>query len=181
MATAAVGGGAFIATGDHLFHVRTRVLVHHWHPQWDGQTLLVYPLFVAAAALMVVVAAPLVEHLPRPGTPRALGAAGAFAVAYAFTGQVGVAHPGWCLTVLVATFAARLALEPDRRTVLAVGALIAIGGCAGEAAVSALGLFTYVRPAVAGVPLWLFPLYLHGAPAVVAVARLAHAPAPSSG
>ena len=53
---ASIVGGTFIAIGDHLFHVRTHVLTHFWHPRWDGQTLLVFPLFMGAAAFMILAA-----------------------------------------------------------------------------------------------------------------------------
>ncbi|QXC62768.1 DUF2878 family protein [Aquihabitans sp. G128] len=171
-ALAAVGGGTAISVGDHLFHVRTRVLVHHWHPQWDGQTLVVFPIFMAAAALMLAVATPFVGRTPRPSWARVVLAGACFFAAYAFTGQVGTDHPAWCLVVLLATWLLRLAFEPHRRAAVLLGLLIGVGGGAGEAAVSALGLFTYVHQDVAGVPLWLLPLYLHGAPAVLALARL---------
>jgi len=48
--------------------------------------------------------------------------------------------------------------------------LIGIGGCIGEAVISEWGLFRYYGRYV--VPIWLFALYLHGAPAVVGITRL---------
>ena len=167
---AAVGGGIFIAVGDHLFHVRTRVLTHFWHPRWDGQTLLVYPLFIGAAALMIAAATPLVKTCARPSWGRLAAEASAFYLAYWFTGQVGVRYPGWCLVVLLATFAGRLTLDHNPRAVLIVGVMIGIGGCIGEAVISEMGLFRYVGRWV--VPIWLLPLYLHGAPAVVGLTRV---------
>ncbi len=169
---ASVAGGTFIAVGDHLFHVRTDVLEHHWYPQAGGQTLLVFPIFMAAAALMLGATAALVAPEPRPTWARAGVAALAFYAAYALTGALGTDHPALTLGLLTAAFLARLAFEPDRRAVVLVGVLIALGGCLGEAAISDLGLFTYAHTDVAGVPLWLVPLYLNGAPAVVALARL---------
>jgi len=167
---AAVGGGTFIAVGDHLFHVRTHVLTHFWHPRWDGQTLLVYPLFIGAAALMIAAATPLVRGCARPAAVRLAVEAGAFYLAYWFTGQVGVRYPGWCVVVLLATFVGRLLLDDNPRAVLLVGIMIGIGGCLGEAAVSEMGLFRYVGRWL--VPFWLLPLYLHGAPAVVGLTRV---------
>ena len=167
---ASIVGGTFIAVGDHLFHVSTHVLTHFWHPRWDGQTLLVFPLFMGAAALMILAATPVVRSCVRPSAPRLAVEAGAFYVAYWFTGQVGVRYPGWCLVVLLATFAGRLMLDDNPRAVLVVGIMIGIGGCLGEAVVSELGLFRYVGRWV--VPIWLLPLYLHGAPAVVGITRV---------
>jgi hypothetical protein len=173
---AIVGGGVFIALGDHLFHVRTGVLLHLWYPQWDDQTLLVYPIFVVAAGAMLATASVVVRRVPRPSRlPSAkdlLLAGAAFFGAYALTGRIGTEHPWWTFGILAVLFAVRVAPDPDRVAVLVVGTLIGLGGCAGEAAVSELGLFTYVRSDVAGIPLWLFPLYLHGAFAVVEIVRL---------
>lgn len=169
-ALASVAGGTFIAIGDHLFHVRTRLLTHVWHPQWDHQTLLVFPIFMGAAAVMILAVTPLVRACARPTTSRLALEAGAFYLAYWFTGQVGVTHPGWCLVVLLATFAGRLTLDDHPKVVLLVGVLIGIGGCIGEALISEWGLFRYYGKYV--VPVWLFALYLHGAPAVVGITRL---------
>jgi hypothetical protein len=40
---------------------------------------------------------------------------------------------------------------------------VAVGGVIAESVLSGLGQFDYAHPDVAGVPWWLFPLYLHGA------------------
>lgn len=178
LAAVAVLGGLFISVGDHLFHVRTGILVHHWYPQWDGQTLVVLPMFVGAAAAMVFVARPLARTLPRPTPRAAVLAAALFFAAYAFTGWAGTDHPMACLLVLLAAFAVRLALAlpAERRPTVIVGILIGLGGCLGEALVSKMGLFDYVhRDAI--VPFWLFPLYLNGAAAVLAATKLSEAPA----
>ena len=91
---ASIVGGTFIAIGDHLFHVRTHVLTHFWHPRWDGQTLLVFPLFMGAAAFMILAATPLVRGCALRSPVRLAVDGGAFYVAYWFTGQVGVRYPG---------------------------------------------------------------------------------------
>jgi hypothetical protein len=210
---ASLGGGVFIALGDHLFHVRTGVLVHHWHPQWDGQALVVVPIFVVAAAAMLVSASVVLRlvpgrpaffdrfvegasgppgtategptplagvrptgdpgsgHLPVPGLPQVLLAGVAFYLAYALTGWIGTNQPWWCLFVLLDALLLRLWVSFEPWRVLAVGVVIGLGGCAGEAAISAIGLFDYIHRDVAGIPFWLFPLYLHGAFAVVALTR----------
>ncbi|MCU1496826.1 MAG: putative rane protein [Acidimicrobiales bacterium] len=180
LALASAAGGVSIALGDHAFHVRTRILEHFWYPQWDHQSLAVFPMFVGAAALMLVVAGPFVRHHPKPTAARLAWAVAAFLLAYWATGQAGTDHPWWCLNVLVATFLLRLAFEPDRRAVLLLGGSIAVGGCVGEAVVSALGLFTYATQDIIGVPLWLIALYLHGAPAVLALARMVQVDRPEA-
>lgn len=173
IALASLVGGLAISAGDHLFHVRTRVLVHHWHPQLDGQSLVVIPLFIAATAAMVVGARPLVRSLPRPSLPSVAVATALFFAAYALSGAIGVRHPWLCLAVLALAFVAQVALASTsrRRALIGVGLLIAAGGCLGEAVTSRLGVFDYVHAGLV-VPPWLFPLYLDGAAAIVALACL---------
>ena len=178
LAVVAVLGGLVISLGDHLFHVRTGVVVHHVKPLIDGQSIWVIPQFIVAAAVMVAVAQPAARRLPRPPIGRVVLAVVLFYAAYWITGQLGVDHPWVTLEILFATFALRLAFEhpPSRLPVLAVGVVIGLGGCVGEALNSNAGFFDYTYENVV-VPFWLFPLYLHGGAAVVGIASYARGPA----
>jgi hypothetical protein len=75
--------------------------------------------------------------------------------------------------VLLVTWMARIRGRGDDRVRVGVyGLLLALVGSAFEGRWSATGSFTYAAPDIAGVPLWLPGLYLHGAPLAVDVARM---------
>jgi hypothetical protein len=79
--------------------------------------------------------------------------------------------PRLLASAFVAAWVARMARHPDRARLVPYGLLLALAGTAYESRWSATGAFTYTAPDVAGVPIWLPGLYLHGAPLAVDVAR----------
>jgi hypothetical protein len=174
LAAVSVIGGLVITLGDHLFHVRTEVVEHHWHPQVGGQSVWVVPQFVVGAAAMILVAQLAVRRLPPPTIQHVAASVALFYAAYWLTGAIGVDHPWITLELLLVTYVVRmLATKREARwPLLALGIAIGAGGCVAEALSSRAGSFDYAYEDLV-VPLWLFPLYLHGAAAVAALAWFA--------
>lgn len=165
---AAVGFAGFLTVCDQLFHVRTGTLVYHWEPQVGGQTVIVPLTFFLACLSMLDVS----RRVGRGSASwwSAVGSVVVMTAAYLVSGLVD-ASPAYAVALLVA-WAARVAWRGEGRTALVAMLVIAAGGVLGEAALSAIGEFGYVRPDLLGVPWWLFPLYLHGAIAAVDVTAL---------
>ncbi len=160
-----------LVAGDHVLHVGTDTLVHHWRPQIDGQTVWVVPMFAAAAVAMLALAAMLPSRSEVETWWPFVLAVVLFEIAYWATGQWGDTHGTLLTVVLVVTWIGRVAVtSAPRRTVVLASALLALTGPAVEGLVSIAGMFDYRDPDVLGVPWWLFALYLHGGPAVVAMA-----------
>jgi len=174
LALIAAASAVFLTLCDQLFHVRTETLVYHWDPQIAGQTILVPLTFLLATVAMLDVIRRVQAVKPR--SPTALGAIGSFGVvttAYLLSGLVDPELSVAYALLLLVGWGARVVHRDERGTAIAAAVMIAIGGVLGEAALSAIGEFSYLHPDVLGVPWWLFPLYLHGALAVRDIAALA--------
>ncbi|MBI4817647.1 MAG: DUF2878 family protein [Deltaproteobacteria bacterium] len=94
-----------------------------------------------------------------------------FVAAYLATGLF-YTQPWLLLLGLMLAFIPRLVLEPGRssRSVrLAHALVLGFSGAAYEGALSSFGIFSYARPDVALVPIWLPALYLHGSPILLDV------------
>jgi len=78
--------------------------------------------------------------------------------------------------LLLVTWVVRIVWRGERGPAIAATAMIATGGVLGEAALSAIGEFSYLQPDLLGVPWWLFPLYLHGAFAARDIAAATYSP-----
>jgi hypothetical protein len=159
--------GAVAGTALDMIHSASGVLFYP-DPAFLGEAWWVPPFF----GLVAVVAA-----LGHRLTRRVLGGRGVgeglwpaaawFVGAYASTGLLH--RWPWALAgLLAATFAVRVWLEPSLRTrtgaVFTVG--IALAGPAYESWFSSMGAFSYTRPDVFGIAIWLPGLYLHAAPFV---------------
>lgn len=154
----------FLTLCDQLFHVRTQTLVYHWDPQVAGQTIIVPLTFLLATVSMLDTS--LRVHAKAPRSTSARGVIASLAIvtaAYLISGFVDQKYAIAYAVLLLATWVIRLVRRGERSAVVASAILIAIGGVLGEAALSAIGEFSYLQPDVIGVPWWLFPLYLHGA------------------
>lgn len=170
LALAAAGFAMFLTACDQLFHVRTGTLVYHWGPQVADQTVIVPLTFFAACLAMLDVS----RRVGRaPGSWRSAAASvGVVTGAYLASGLVDASLSWAYAVVLGVAWAARLAWRREGRTSVVAMVVIAAGGVLGEAALSAIGEFSYVHPDLLGVPWWLFPLYLHGAIAAADVTAL---------
>ena len=163
----------FLTACDQLFHVRTETLVYHWNPQVAGQTIIVPLTFFLAGVAMLDAGRRIQPHELWPITPRRIVASlGVVTAAYLVSGLLDPDLASAYAVVLLALWVVRLALRHERPRAVVAGIAVAAGGVLAESALSAAGEFDYVAPDLAGVPWWLFPLYLHGALAAVDVVAL---------
>ena len=172
----------FLTLCDQLFHVRTETLVYHWDPQVAGQTIIVPLTFLLATVSMLDMSLRVHAKVPRSTSARGVVASLAIVTAaYLISGFVDQKYAIAYALLLLATWVVRVVRRGEHSVVVASAILIAVGGVLGEAALSAMGEFSYLQPDVIGVPWWLFPLYLHGALAardIAAAVVLQHATAP---
>lgn len=160
----AVVSALFLTLCDQLFHVRTETLVYHWHPQVAGQTIIVPLTFLLATVAMLD--ASLRVHAVQPRSTSTAGVIGGLAtvtVAYLISGFVDQGYALAYAMLLLVAWGVRVVRRGERGTAIVACLMIATGGVLGEAALSAIGEFSYLQPDLIGVPWWLFPLYLHGA------------------
>ena len=172
----AVALGLLGAALDQI-HVQSGLLSYP-HPAWWDQAWWVPLNFAVLLTSLVAVTIP----LARAGAPLLGGSAPPanatlavdfawFAGAYALSGLVAPDHPGLLAAAYVVVWVVRIGLRRDRTFLVPYGIALALAGCGVEAAEIALGWFSYAEPDVAGVPLWLAGIYLHGAPLALGVAR----------
>jgi hypothetical protein len=177
LAGAALVGSVLCTVCDHL-HATNDVLSYPdpfvWSQAWW------VPLLFFGASLGSVTGAGTVRKLlggkavAQPGPAQLLSDVLSFVTAYAFTAY-GHVLPNVVLAVLALWWVARmLALaEIDSaaaRWVVVFSLVTALVGPGVEASLSALGLFHYHHPDLAGVPRWLPGIYLHVAPLAVSFA-----------
>ena len=154
----------FLTLCDQVFHVRTETLVYHWDPQVAGQTILVPFTFLLATVSMLDTSRRVQLIQPRStSTAGAIASVGIVTVAYLISGFVDQGFAVAYALILLAAWLVRVVRRGERGAVIGAAAIIATGGVLGEAALSAVGEFSYLQPDLLGVPWWLFPLYLHGA------------------
>jgi hypothetical protein len=149
-------------------HVRGGVLRYRT-PRLAGQAWWVGPQF-GVAMLAVLRSARIAGRGGGAHPVRYLSGTAWFLGAY-LASAVFRRTPRRLAGVLVAAWLARMVRHPDRVRLVPYSLLLAVAGTAYESRWSATGAFTYTAPDIAGVPLWLPGLYLHGAPLAVDVAR----------
>lgn len=156
-------------------------LISYPDPAWAGQAWWVPLNFAVLLTALVAATMPLARSgaglgaaLP-PANRGLLGDLAWFAGAYAASAVVAPGAPGVLALAYAATWVPRIARRPERAFLYPYGLALALAGCAVEAAEIALGWFAYSEPDLAGVPLWLAGIYLHGAPLALGVARRADA------
>ena len=160
----AAASAVFLTLCDQLFHVRTETLVYHWHPQVAGQTIIVPLTFLLATISMLDTSMRANAVQPRStSTDEVIASLTIVTGAYLISGFVDQEYAVAYASLLVVTWGVRVVRRGERGTVMAACSLIAVGGVLGEAALVAVGEFSYLQPDLLGVPWWLFPLYLHGA------------------
>jgi hypothetical protein len=157
--------GAVVLTLCDRVHVVYGVLVPEDTSLW-GQSWWVPPLFGVAALSVAFTYPPLRRALGEE--PRARSVAGLVAASVALIAVYVSTGPfsdePWLLTVGLTTVWAARAVLRGSRTETVAALLLAVAGPAVEATNSALGLFHYVAPHLAGVPAWLPAIYMNAAP-----------------
>jgi hypothetical protein len=179
-----VFGGLGGAMCDQI-HVQAGVLSYPT-PWLAGQAWWVGPNFGLATLLIALgtlpFAAPLAARAPAAPRGREIAVAAAlFVAAYLASGLLAGSPRALALGYAL-TFAARLWPRPERGPLALYAVGLAIGGTSYEAALAGTGAFAYAAPELAGVPLWLPGLYLHGAfLAALVLRKLAGSASPTPG
>jgi hypothetical protein len=151
-------------------HVRGGVLSYRT-PRLAGQAWWVGPQFGVAAFPIFSSARVAGRNTPSPSPRRLVSGTACFLGAY-LASAVFRHRPRLLAAVLLVTWLVRMrGRGEDRVAVGLYSLLLAAVGTAFEGRWSATGSFTYAAPDLAGVPLWLPGLYLHGAPLAVDVAK----------
>jgi hypothetical protein len=165
--------------GDHFFHVRTGILTYHWEPKFDGQSVgsLIFWLTLAASGWPGFW---LLARFWDDEDPPTWGyVALCFAIStvtYWASGAYGYSHYWTFFWVVTGVLAARVLLEGRGHPVaMLVACCYLIGGAVIEAIFIKMGMHTYARPDVLGMPAWLFVFFPFGAFLGVAWGRKARA------
>jgi hypothetical protein len=174
----AVGLGLLGAACDQ-FHVQSGLLSYPDPWVWDQASWV--PLNFAVLLTGLVAATIPIGRIaarrgaPDPGVGRLAGGFAWFVGMYGLSALVAPEAPGLLASIYVALWVPRVVLREDRAVLVPYGIALAFAGCGVEAIETELGWFAYSEPDVAGVPLWLAGIYLHGAPLALDVARRADA------
>ncbi|AOJ05566.1 MULTISPECIES: hypothetical protein [Burkholderia] len=162
---ALIAGLGIFSVGDHFYHVRNGILWYNWAPRLDGQSLIVWPIFVAGSAAILAATHPLTSGTTPPPLPKLVSLVTVTHLVYGATGLFGNTHPFMLSITLVALWIVRIATTTDYRMRIAVlSVIVAATGPLAEGLVSWLGLFDYKLQQFARVPYWLFAAYLHAGP-----------------
>ncbi|MBI2893865.1 MAG: hypothetical protein HYY06_09955 [Deltaproteobacteria bacterium] len=168
--------GAIICTLADQLHVRFGVLSYP-SPAFAGEAWWVPPEFAIAVVAMTLSYRLLDRAGGTTGVAIVTGLAWFYGI-YLASCLLG-AWPVALTAAFVVTFAGRLAFEARGRSIgkvllpgLPHALAVAAAGPAVEATLVSLGLFAYAAPDLLGVPMWLPALYLHGAWAGRAIARM---------
>jgi hypothetical protein len=158
-----VGGGVLLSICD-AFHTRsgTTAYARVWAL---GMAWWTFPVFGGFVALAGLAYARLRANDARPAAPLTAAAVVAFVALYAASAWL----PGGNTAKLIVLFGGAVLLwgaldRTPRGALLAFG--VAVIGTLGEIMLIAQGAFSYARPDVLGVPVWLPMLYAAGATAL---------------
>lgn len=158
------------------FHVQSGLLAYPETAWWDQAWWVPLNFAVLLTSLVAItiamLRAGLVDASP-PGNGRLLTDLAWFVGAYGMSAAVAPDHPDLLAAAYVLTWLPRVLARPagERPFLLVYGVGLALAGCAVEAIEIGLGWFSYAEPQVAGVPLWLAGIYLHGSPLALDVSR----------
>lgn len=162
---------AVVCTFCDAMHIYSAALSYP-HPVWFGQAGWVFPLFFVAFFILGVAYLLLVKVLAdslQLTTSRRRGNAGLmtesmamFVMTYLLTGFAN-SSPALLGAILYSIFLIRLCFTYERRFLLLLAVLLALGGMLTEGVLGAMGWVAYSQQQVFFVPWWLGGLYAHGA------------------
>ncbi|WP_412528645.1 DUF2878 domain-containing protein [Burkholderia lata] len=167
-------GLGLFSFGDHFYHVRNHVVSYNVGPFVDGQSMLVWLIFVAAAALIYVVTYAFARDATPPSLSLLLWQFVLMHAGYLSSGIWGISHSTELTLGLAAVWVVRIAFTSQYRgKIVAISLLLAVLGAVGEGIVSMSGFFDYAPTLkqIVGVPYWLICLYLNGGPLAFTAAR----------
>ena len=171
LALLCIANGTLLTLCDRLFHVSFGVLGYS-NPMFTGQAWWVWPNFIGASLGMVLAAKWwFVARIRTPSTSQIVVSVSLFVSVYAASGLFAD-YPRTLLLAFVLTWALRLALNPNWKTILPFSILLAIAGCVVEGVLTLTGEFAYRHPDLFHAPMWLAGLYLHGAFALLHLVRV---------
>jgi hypothetical protein len=163
--------GAAVATTCDMNHAFTGAL-HYPSPAFLKQAWWVFPMFTLVFIIMSLTYLVMVNFMPstishslskRPGDARSfIEAMIPFVLVYLLSG-FGYKNPLLLSIIFYSLFIVRLLFTYERRFLLWVAILLAVGGMLGEGVLTKLDMVKYTLPEVFGVPYWLGGLYVHGA------------------
>ncbi|MDN7427231.1 DUF2878 domain-containing protein [Burkholderia sp. AU45388] len=169
-----LAGLGLFSFGDYFYHVRHGLVTYNVGPFVDGQSVLVWPVFIAGVALILAVTSLFTRHATPASFSKLVLPFAMVHAAYFSSGVWGVSRPTELTWALVALWVVRIALTSEYRAqTIVVSLLLAVCGPFAEGLVSRWGFFDYA-PAlkqVFGVPYWLAGVYLNGGPLAVMAAR----------
>ncbi|KVD80596.1 hypothetical protein WS62_26435 [Burkholderia sp. ABCPW 14] len=162
---ALIAGLGIFSVGDHFYHVWNGILWYNWAPRLDGQSVIVWPIFVAASVAILAATHPFTSGTTPPPLSTLVSLVAVTHLVYGATGLFGNTHPFMLSIALVALWIVRIAATTDYRMRIAVlSVIVAATGPLAEGLVSWLGLFDYKLQQFTRVPYWLFAAYLHAGP-----------------
>ncbi len=153
-------------------HIQTKTTVYE-NPDFFGQPWYIPLVFGTGITLAFIAAQRFAKKMwPNEGPKNGAIAAELAYFFVAYFASATFQHSRPLLTVMLyMTFALRILLAPNTKTMVTFAALCGIGGTTIEIVLSALGSFHYAHPDFFGVPYWLPALYCHAAPAGLSLAR----------
>jgi len=159
---AVLGGILVYCLADHFYHVKTGVLIYHWQPLVDGQSIWVWPIFILAAFFMVLIAYPFTNGCSAPSLKSIIFNFLWTHVIYFSSGIFGNAYLTGFTIVMIILWLFRLTFIHEYRIriiILSITLSLITGSL--EGLFSYFGLFDYQVQQVFRVPFWLFAAYLH--------------------
>ncbi|MBR8208629.1 MULTISPECIES: DUF2878 domain-containing protein [Burkholderia] len=178
-----LAGLGLFSFGDHFYHVRNGLLSYNVGPYVDGQSVLVWLVFIAGAALILAVTSLFTKNATPSSLSELVLPFVLVHAAYFSSGVWGVSHPTELTLALVALWVVRIALTSEYRAqIVVLSLLLAVSGPLCEGLLSMWGFFDYA-PALKqffGVPYWLACVYLNGGPLAVTIARWVRAGLPQA-
>jgi hypothetical protein len=158
-----IAAAAWFTICDHFFHVKNNILIYHWMPLYDNQSVWAFPIFLCVTTTFFFVTRQFSSSWKvTPSLPVIIANVAFLTLGYLASGIAGISHPMTFFWIVLALWGVRILLVREHRaTAIKACLMLGIIGPAWEGATSQLGYFNYHYVNIFNVPLWLFALYLH--------------------